>query len=82
MKITTCQHIFSEMVINLGLLDQLVGLLHGPHSGYHEHLMRALLVLCDGNEKAQCECRRQELGLCELLIQRQKLLHGQDEYQV
>jgi len=66
----------------MGLLEQLIGMLHQPHSTCHEHLMRTLLLLCEDNNQSQAECQRPELGLSQLLKQRLVLLDGKDEYQV
>lgn len=72
---------YKETLVQMGLLEQLIGMLHQPHSACHEHLMRTLLLLCEGNIQSQAECQRPELGLCQLLKQRLELLDGKEEYQ-
>ena len=69
-------------LLDMGLLDQLVSILHAPHAAFHEHVTRTLLLLTDGNQRAQSECRRPELNLRTVLEQRITELQGKSEYLV
>lgn len=72
----------TELLYNMGIIEQLVGLLSMEHAGFHEHLVAALYHAVVDNEQAQRECHRPEFKLESLLKQRQQLLQGKDEFQV
>lgn len=72
---------FKDMLCTMGLVEQIVGLLHREHALYHEHLMRALCNIVTDCDKARAECLRPELQLRQLLQQRQHLLKGKSEFQ-
>ena len=66
----------------MGVVEQLVALLHSTHAAHHEHIMAALVSLADNNPAAQHECQRPELQLQTLLRERLKLLAGKEEFLV
>lgn len=72
---------FKEMLCSMGLVEQLVGVLHGEHRPFHEHLMSALCSIVSDCESAKSECRRPELGLDELLKERFHLIQGKPEFE-
>lgn len=72
---------FKDMLCTMGLVEQIVGLLHREHCLFHEHLMRALCNIVTDCDKAREECLRPELQLRQLLQQRHHLLKGKSEFQ-
>ena len=72
----------SEMLTDVGIVDQLVWLLHGPHAAHHEHVMSALVNLATDNAAVQQDCRRPELQLQTLLKTRLETLAGKEEFMV
>ena len=70
------------MLCTMGLVEQIVGLLHREHGPFHEHLVRALCNIVTDCDKARTECLRPELQLRQLLQQRHHLLKGKSEFQV
>ena len=64
------------------MIDQLVGHLCEEHSGFHEHLMSALLAIVSEHPRSVSECLRPELRTIELLKGRQQELKGKDAYRV
>ena len=80
--ITTTLLCIPDTVCNMGMVEQLVGLLHQEHKPFHEHLMKALLNLVTGHQRACRECCRDDIALEELLTQRLKLLEGESEFEV
>ena len=67
---------------DIGMIDQLVGHLCEEHSGFHEHLMSALLAIVSDHPRSVSECLRPELRTTELLKEKQKELNGKDEFMV
>jgi len=70
-----------DLLCKMGMVEQLIALLHSEHSVVHEHLMSALLNLITGNPLAQIECHRPEFHLNELLCQRIQLLKDDAQFQ-
>jgi hypothetical protein len=56
-----------DTLVKMGMVDQLVSLLHGPHESFHEHVLNALVVLVSDNPRAVQECHRPELRLEEVV---------------
>ena len=69
-----------ETLFKMGLVEQLVGLLHTEHNASHEYLLSALNAIITDNAKAVQECRRQELGLQDLLKTKLFSLANQPEF--
>ncbi|KAF0302559.1 Hsp70-binding protein 1 [Amphibalanus amphitrite] len=65
--------------LDVGLIEQVCGLLAAPHQSWHEHLLAALTVLAADGGRAAAECRRPELRLAQLLTVREQELKGLDE---
>ncbi|XP_064600577.1 hsp70-binding protein 1-like [Liolophura sinensis] len=75
------QPAFKDTLCDIGMVDQLVGLLGQPHTACHEHMMSALLALVTDHERAQQEAQRPQLQLCSLLQNRMHTLQGKEEFQ-
>ena len=73
---------FVELFCEVGIVEQLVGLLHEEHKLHHEHFLRALAKLAEDNPFAVRECRRTEFSLEQLLREKTKQLAGKEEYKV
>lgn len=73
------QPAFKDTLCDMGMVDQLVGLLGNEHENCHEHLMSALLMLVTEHDRVTRECQRPELNLHTLLQERIALLQGRDE---
>lgn len=70
-----------DILFNLGMVEQLVGLLHSEHSSTHEYFMMSLLMLVKDNPKAIKECFREELQVKEMISSKLRMLQGKEEYQ-
>lgn len=66
----------------MGFVEQFVALLQRDHDSTHEHLLAALLAICEGHPTALAECRRPEFLLRQLLENRMESFTGQEEFQV
>ena len=73
---------FADVLHDMGMVDELVSLLHQEHTSSHEYFMGALLFLAEDHSANQDECRRPELKLHDLLINRAKLIKDKPEFQV
>ncbi|XP_014680435.1 PREDICTED: hsp70-binding protein 1-like, partial [Priapulus caudatus] len=71
-----------DTLCDMGMPEQLAGLLRAEHDPTHEHLTSALLALVTDHARAAAECQREELGLRRLLEARVKELAGREECQV
>jgi len=67
-------------MVEMGLIVQLVHILHDPHDNYHEHILSALLTIIKNSSQARDEARAENLGLEYLLVERLKLLEGKEEF--
>jgi len=74
--------IVSDTLCDMGVVEQLVGLLSQQHRPFHEQLIVALYHLITDNRRAQAECHRPEFGLKTLLTNRKRHLEGKEEFQV
>jgi len=72
----------SDVLCDMGAMEQLIGLLTMEHRAFHEQLIIALYHLVTENNRAQAECRRPELALKSLLRDRKRSLDGKEEFQV
>jgi hsp70-interacting protein len=70
-----------DFLCDMGMIEQLVALLHCDHSAFHEHLFSTLLGIVANNARAQAECHRPEFRLRELLDERKQLLQDRPEFQ-
>lgn len=70
-----------DTVVSMGMGQQLVSVLHTPHSPFHEHVLGALCCLVEDCPQGLKDCRNPALGLEELLRQRSRELQGQEESQ-
>lgn len=71
--------LFVDTLVKMGMVDQLVGLLHGPQETFHEHVLSAFAVLVTDNPRAVEECHRSELGLEQILDSKIQELTKQDK---
>lgn len=69
-----------EELCAMGMVQQLVALLHAPHEPFHEHVLGALLSLVSGHGAALRESRAAELRLRETLLERIGLLEGSEQH--
>ena len=72
----------ADSLCDMGMVQQLAGMLHSPHSHFHEHLVRALLALATDHQRAAHECSSSELQLGPVLVDKINTLQGQDDCQV
>uniref|UniRef100_A0A8C1S054 HSPA (heat shock 70kDa) binding protein, cytoplasmic cochaperone 1 n=1 Tax=Cyprinus carpio TaxID=7962 RepID=A0A8C1S054_CYPCA len=70
---------FSDTVLSMGMVQQLVSVLRSPHSSVHEHVLGALCCLVEDSPRGVNDCRDASLGLEELLNQRVQDLKGREE---
>jgi len=82
LKLNNTIDLFVETLCNIGMIEQLVGLLSSNHETFHEHLFAALFYIVTDNQQAQTECHRPEFKLQLLLRERKKLLGDREEYLV
>jgi hsp70-interacting protein len=61
------QPALKDTLCDIGMVEQLVSLLHREHTSAHEHLMGALLCQVQGHQRSAEECRRPELKLRQIL---------------
>ncbi|KAE8593950.1 hypothetical protein XENTR_v10019383 [Xenopus tropicalis] len=66
---------------SMGMVTQLVSLLHTDHSPFHEHVLGALCNLVTDFPQAVSECQALELGFEEFLKERCLLLDKKEEFQ-
>jgi hsp70-interacting protein len=72
---------FKDILYNMGMIEQLIGLLSMEHSSLNERLVEALFNVVSDNEMALNECRRPELNLQAVLVQRKRDIQGHEEFQ-
>ncbi|NP_001121272.1 HSPA (heat shock 70kDa) binding protein, cytoplasmic cochaperone 1 L homeolog [Xenopus laevis] len=66
---------------SMGMVQQLVSLLHTDHSPFHEHVLGALCSFVTDFPQAVSECRVPELAFEDLLKERCQLLEKKEEFQ-
>lgn len=71
--------VVKEMV-DMGLVLQLVHILHLPFDNSNEYVLSALLTLLKNSSQARDEARADNLGLVDILVSRLKLLDDKEEY--
>ena len=69
-----------ESLFRMGLVEQLVALLHQDHNVTHEYVASALHAIAADHAGARAECRRSDLGLEKLLRARIQELRGKEEH--
>ncbi|XP_038052006.1 hsp70-binding protein 1-like [Patiria miniata] len=70
-----------DILHNMGMVHQLIGLLQTDHTPTHEHFMSALLNLVTDHTGCIDDCRQPELHFKEFLTARQEFLNGKPEFQ-
>lgn len=70
-----------EVVVSMGMVQQLVSVLRTPHSPFHEHVLGALCCLVEDCPQGLRDCRDPALGMDEVLRQRSRELQGKEECQ-
>jgi len=63
----------------MGIVEQFVSLLHGPHELFHEFVVDSLYMLAVHVPKVPEECRRPELQLEKILKERIEQLETEDK---
>jgi len=71
--------VVKEMV-DMGLVLQLVHILHLPFDNSNEYVLSALLTLLKNSSQARDEARADNLGLVDILVSRLKSLDDKEEY--
>lgn len=66
---------------NMGMVEQMVALLHTEHSPFHEQLLAALYALTAEHSLSQSQCVRPELQLRQLLAEKRRFLAGKPEFE-
>ena len=72
----------ADILCDMGMIEQLIGLLNEEHSGFHEHLMSALLTIVKDHSRSLRECLRPEFDLITVLQTRKTELHGKEQFRV
>ncbi|XP_013390817.1 hsp70-binding protein 1-like [Lingula anatina] len=72
--------LIKDTLCDMGMVEQLVGLLSEQHNNNHEHFMNALLSLATEHQRTIEECQRPELHMKELLKNRIEYLTGKEEF--
>lgn len=75
-------YIFSDIICDTGMIDQLVGHLSEEHTMFHEHLLSALLTIVRNHSRSIQQCLRPELNLVPLLQQKEQDLKGKQQFLV
>ncbi|XP_078286501.1 hsp70-binding protein 1 isoform X2 [Rhinoraja longicauda] len=70
-----------EVLVSMGMVQQLVALLETEHDAFHEHVLGALCSLVTNFPRGVKQCQEPELGLEEILIERSRTLKDQEEFQ-
>ena len=73
-------YLFLDALCDMGMVDQIVGMLQTEHNAFHEHLMSALLLLVQDHPQSRTECQKSELCLKTTLESRIKFLATKEEY--
>ncbi|XP_026887681.2 hsp70-binding protein 1 [Electrophorus electricus] len=68
-----------DVVLSMGMVQQLVAVLRSPHSSVHEHVLGVLCCLVEGCDRAVRDCVEPSLGLEQLLSHKAQELQGQEE---
>lgn len=68
-----------ESLIRMGLVEQLIALLHQDHNPSHEYVASALHAVVSCDDGARSQCQRGELGLEQLLRSRIHELRDREE---
>ena len=68
----------------MGMVEQLVALIHGPQQPFHEHVLSVLVWLVKDSPQIVEECRRPEFNLETILRKKVSTLTEEDKekYQV
>lgn len=77
----TSQTKFKDTLCNMGMIEQLIALLHGEHSSFHEYLMAALVNIVEDNPRSAQACTQPELQLAKLLQERIHHISGKEEFE-
>jgi len=72
---------FKSILLNMGFVEQLVGLLHYPHDLSHEHVLSTLLGFLSDCPPALEVASGQQLGFKGLLLERLTLVKNKPEFQ-
>ncbi|PIK53779.1 hypothetical protein BSL78_09369 [Apostichopus japonicus] len=72
---------FKDGAQQIGMVQQLTGLLNTEHNAAHEHIAAALLCLVTEHPAAIADCRLPRLNLKKLLENRMTLIKDREEFQ-
>ncbi|CAH2319194.1 hsp70-binding 1 [Pelobates cultripes] len=70
-----------ETLWSMGMIQQLISLLHTEHSPFHEHVLSALCSLVTDFPRGVTECRIPDLAFEDFLKERCQLIQKQEEFQ-
>uniref|UniRef100_A0A8C5MNU2 Hsp70-binding protein 1 n=1 Tax=Leptobrachium leishanense TaxID=445787 RepID=A0A8C5MNU2_9ANUR len=70
-----------ETLCSMGMVQQLVSLLHTEHSPFHEHVLSALCSLVTDFPQGVTECRSPELAFEGFLKERSTQIQKEEEFQ-
>ena len=62
----------------MGMVEQMIAILQGPHDRYHEHVTNILLKLVSDYPPALRDCQQDKYGLRQTLENRQNYLQKID----
>ena len=62
----------------MGMVEQMITILQGPHNRHHEHVVNILLKLVSSYPPALEDCQKEKYGLRQTLENRQRYLQETD----
>ncbi|ESO97507.1 hypothetical protein LOTGIDRAFT_181506 [Lottia gigantea] len=71
---------FKDTLCDIGMVEQLIGLVQQDHNQQHEHMMNALLLLVTNHQRAKQIAQKSEFKLIDFLQQRIEFLKGKEEF--
>ncbi|CAB4025571.1 Hsp70-binding 1 [Paramuricea clavata] len=69
---------YLETLYNMGMVQQLIAIIEGPHDRHHEHLLNILLKLVSSCPPALKDCQQEKYGLRQTLENRKHYLQETD----
>ncbi len=62
----------------MGMVEQLITIIQGPHDRHHEHVLNILLKLVSSYQAALKDCQQEKYGLRKTLESRKHYLRETD----
>ena len=69
---------FLETLYNMGMVEQMIIIIQGPHDQHHEHVLNILLKMANSYPPALKDCQQEKYGLKETLESRKHYLQETD----